>query len=199
MLVSFFNLWFWDLPACKLEDWNVTISHRHIAYWCKQFDQICTTNFYATFQKLYFLSKYCSPQSYVIFEKKNAKCSSAGGSAPQTPTHSPSLRISWLRTWQLSTVFNYTRFCSFCFEQFFLDRSVANLMMLIIDVCLMFNCFLFEKFYLHHALGNFDSILWLYTTLFIHQSIDRQQMFDVTFEISSLKNPAYATDRYYLV
>ena len=28
MLVSFFKLWFYDLPACKLEDWNVTISHR---------------------------------------------------------------------------------------------------------------------------------------------------------------------------
>ena len=28
MLVSFFKLWFYDLPACKLKDWNVIISHR---------------------------------------------------------------------------------------------------------------------------------------------------------------------------
>ena len=54
----------------------------------------------------------------------------------------------------------YMSFCSFCFEQFFLDRSVANLIMLIIDVCLMLSCFLFEKFYLHYALCDFDSILW---------------------------------------
>ena len=50
-------------------------------------------------------------------------------------------------------------FRSFCFEQFLLDRSVANLMMLIIEVCLMLNRFLFEKFFLHYALYDFDSIL----------------------------------------
>ena len=50
-------------------------------------------------------------------------------------------------------------FCSFCLEQFFLDRSVANLMMLIIDVCLILNYFVFEKFYLHLALRDFDSIM----------------------------------------
>ena len=43
------------------------------------------------------------------------------------------------------------RLGSFCFEQLFLDRSVSILMMLIIDVCLMLNCFLFEKFYLHYS------------------------------------------------
>ena len=74
------------------------------------------------------------------------------------------------------------RFCSFYFEQFFLDRSDANLMMLIIDVCLMLNCFVFEKFYLHYALCDFDSILWHCTKLFICQSIDREQIFNVTFE-----------------
>ena len=88
---------------------------------------------------------------------------------PQTPnslrrrtsnpqTHSPNANFG-LRTWQLCTVYNYMRFCSFCFEQFFLDRSVANLMMLIIDIRLMLNCFLFEKFYLHYALCDFDFIL----------------------------------------
>ena len=70
---------------------------------------------------------------------------------------------------------------SFYSEQFFLDRSVANLMMSTIDVYLMLNCFLFEKFYLHYALCDFDSILLHCTKLFIRQSIDRKQIFDVTF------------------
>ena len=64
-------------------------------------------------------------------------------------------------------------FLSFCVEQFFLGGSVANFMMLTIDVCLVLNCFLFEKFYLHYALRD---------ELFIRQSIDHKQIFDVTFE-----------------
>ena len=56
------------------------------------------------------------------------------------------------------------------------------MMLIILDVCLMLNCFLFEKFYLHYALFDFDSILLLCTMLFIRQSIDREQIFDVTFE-----------------
>ena len=59
----------------------------------------------------------------------------------------------------------------------------------------MLNCFLIEKFYLHYALCDFDSILLHCTKLFIRQSIDRKQIFDVTFETPPppLKNPAYAT------
>ena len=128
-----------------------------------------------------------------FFLKKNAKFLSAVGSAPdsrtsggwglcpQTPKTVPPNANFWLRAWQLCTVPNYTRFRSFCFKQFFLDRSVANLMMLTTDVCLMPNCVLFEKFYLHYALCDFDSILWHYTKLFICQSIDREQIFDITF------------------
>ena len=81
-----------------------------------------------------------------------------------------------------------------CFEQFFLDRSVANLMVLTIGVCLMLNCFLFEKFYLHYALCDFDSILCHCTKLFIRQSIDREQIFDVTFQNPLLNSSAYATN-----
>ena len=67
-------------------------------------------------------------------------------------------------------------------------------MMLTTDVCLMLNYFFFEKFYLHYALCGFDSILLHYAKLFIRQSIDREQIFDVTFENPPpLKNPAYAT------
>ena len=64
-----------------------------------------------------------------------------------------------------------------------------------IDVCSMLNCFWFEKFCLHYALCDFDSILLHYAKLFIRQSIDRKQIFDVTFENPSLKNPAYATEQ----
>ena len=74
------------------------------------------------------------------------------------------------------------RFCNFCFEQFFVDRSVANLMVLIIDVCLMLNCFVFEKFYLHYLLCDFDTILQHFTKLFLCQSIDCEQIFGVTFK-----------------
>ena len=78
-------------------------------------------------------------------------------------------------------------FLNFCFEQFVRDRSVANLMMLTIDVCFVLNCFLFEKFYLHYALCDFDSILLQCTKLFIRQSINREQIFDVTFQIPPIE------------
>ena len=57
------------------------------------------------------------------------------------------------------------------------------------------NSFLFEKFYLHYALCDFDSIFLHYAKLFIRQSIDREKIFDVTFQNPPpLKNPAYATE-----
>ena len=58
----------------------------------------------------------------------------------------------------------------------------------------MLNCLLFEKFDLHYALCHFNSILLHYAKLFIRQSIDREQIFDVVFETPPpLKNSAYAT------
>ena len=66
------------------------------------------------------------------------------------PPHShtqPPIANFCRRTRQLCTVYNnYMRFCSFCLEQFFFDRSDANLMMLSSDVCLPLNRFLFESF-----------------------------------------------------
>ena len=117
----------------------------------------------------------------------------AGGFAPRPPiafgslgfcpqAQPPQLRNFGYAPATLSTVYNYMGFRSFCFEQFFLHRSVANLMMLTIDVCLMLNCFLFEKFYLHYALCDFDSILLHCTKLFIRLRIDREQILDVIFE-----------------
>ena len=55
-------------------------------------------------------------------------------------------------------------------------------MMLTVYVSLMLNCFLVEKFYLHYAVCDFDSILLHCTKLFIRQSIDCEKIFDVTFE-----------------
>ena len=126
-----------------------------------------------------------------LFLKKNAKFSSTEapppnsrasggwGLCPQTPQHTaPSIPNFWQRAYHaLPPVYNHKGFRSFCFEQFFLHHSVANLMMLTVDVCLMPNCFLFEKFYLHYALCDFDSILLHYPKLFIHQSIDREKNF----------------------
>ena len=79
-----------------------------------------------------------------LFLKKNAKVSSAGAPPPD-PQTSPPIANLWLRAWQLFTVHNYMLFCSFCFGQFFLDRSVATYdVNYRIDVCLMLNCFLFK-------------------------------------------------------
>ena len=79
-----------------------------------------------------------------------------GAPPSDPPKQPPQLRISRYVPATLCTVYNHMGFCSFCFEQFFLHRSVANLMMLTIDVCLMLNCLLFEKFDLHYALCHFD-------------------------------------------
>ena len=147
--------------------------------------------FLCHFLKALFFIKIALKLSF--FWKKNAKFSNAGGSTPitrasggwglcpQTPKHSPLLQISDY-AWQLCTVYNYMRLGSLCFEQFFLDRSVSNLMVLIIDLCLMLNYFLCKKFSLHYALWEFDSISWYCTKLFIFQSIDCEQIFDATFD-----------------
>ena len=103
------------------------------------------------------------------------------GLCPQTPKTAPPSRISANAPATLCNVYNYMGLGSFCFEQFFLDRPVANLMMLTVDVCLIINCFLVEKFYLHYALCDFDSILLHCSKLFIRQSIDREKFFDITF------------------
>ena len=67
-----------------------------------------------------------------------------GGSATKPKEQPPQLRISGNAPATLCTVYNHMGFCSFCFEQFFLHCSVAHLMMLTIDICLI--VFLFEKF-----------------------------------------------------
>ena len=94
---------------------------------------------------------YLTRPKIMLFLQKNAKFSSAGVQTPNSlqqlgapspdPQNSlPPLRISG-PAWQVCTVYNYTRFWSFCFEHFFLGRSDANPMMLTMDVCLMLKCF----------------------------------------------------------
>ena len=131
-----------------------------------------------------------SPKTKLFLKKKmqnfqapDPRASGGWGLCPQTPKTFPSIANFWLRASTLCTVYNHMGFRSSCFEQFFLHRSVANLMMLtVIDVCLILDCLMFEKFYLHYALCDFYSILLHCTKLFIRQSIDREQIFDVTFE-----------------
>ena len=123
--------------------------------------------------------------------KKKCKFFKRWGLRPQTPVppaaggfapSPPQLRFSSYAPATLCNVYNYTGVGSFCFEQFFLHRAVANLMMLTVNVSLMLKCFLVEKFYLHYAVCDFDSILLHCTKLFIRLSIDREKNFDVTFE-----------------
>ena len=68
--------------------------------------------------------------------------SSGWGLRPQTPQNSP-LNCEFLVTCLPRFVPLFIIiwvFAGFCFEQCFLDRSVANLMMLTIDVCLIVFC-----------------------------------------------------------
>ena len=118
------------------------------------------------------------------------------GALPPYPQNSPPSNFEFLarRLPHFALFMIIWVFLAFALNNFFLDRSVANLMMLTIDVCLVLNCFLFEKFYLHYALCDFDSILLHCTELFIRQSIDREQIFGATFQNPPLKNPAYATE-----
>ena len=59
------------------------------------------------------------------------------GLRSQAPKTAPHLRNFGYAPATLCTNYNHMGFLSICFEQFFLDRSVGNLMMLTIDVCLM--------------------------------------------------------------
>ena len=148
----------------------------HIACLCKQFDQVCTTNFYARFKTIIF---YQNSPKIKLFLKKKCKIFKRWVLCPQTPPHSPPLRISGYAPGNFVPFIIICVFVAFVFSNFFY-RSVANLIMFSIDVCLMLDCFLFEKFYLYYALCGFDFILRQCTKIFIRQSIDCEQIFDVT-------------------
>ena len=144
--------------------------------------------------------------------EKNAKFLSAEGSAPdprasgaggfvlRPPKQPPRLRISGYAPATLCNVYNYMGSGSLCFEHFFLDRPVANLMMLTVNVCLMLNCFLVEKFYFHYALCDFDSILLHCTTVsYLFAKVQIAKKILMSLLNSPLKSPAYATVSYHLL
>ena len=90
MLVSFFNLWFCDLPACKLEDWNVTINHRlHSLFMQTVWSGV--HNFFVRFKSIIFCQN--SPKIKLFLKKKMPNFQvlqtpvppAAGSFAPQTP------------------------------------------------------------------------------------------------------------------
>ena len=168
MLVSFFNLWFYDLPAYKIKNWNITISHRPHSLFMQTIWSGLHYQFLCHVLKALFFIKIALNLSY--FSKKYAKFSSAGGSAPR-PQNTAPIANFWLHTWQLYIADNHMRVCSFCFDTIF-PWSYCCKPYDVNYVCLMLNCFLFEKFYLHYAVRDFDSIFWHSTKLFICQSID---------------------------
>ena len=91
MLVSFFNVWFCDLPACKLEDWNVTISHRPHSLFMQTVWSGLHYQFLCHVLKGLFFIKIALKLSYFWKKMQNFQ---ALGALPQTPTHSPPKRIS---------------------------------------------------------------------------------------------------------
>ena len=132
----------------------LSLATAHIAFYANSLIRFALPISMPRFKSIIFCQN--SPKIKLFFKKMQKF--QALGDPPRDPQIQPPIANFWLHTWQLCTVFNHMRFCSF-FEQFFLNRSVANFMMLIINICVMLNCFVFEKFYLHYALTGFDSIL----------------------------------------
>ena len=104
MLVSFFNVWFCNLPACKLEDWNVTISHRPHSLFMQTVWSGLHYQFLCHVLKVLFFIKIALKLSYFWKKMQNfqalgalppdPRASGGWGLRPQTPTHSPPKRIS---------------------------------------------------------------------------------------------------------
>ena len=112
------------------------LANFHIAHLCKQFSQVCTTNFYATLKSIIFYQY--SPKIKLILKKmQNFQAlrappptpvlPAAGGFAPRPPKQPPQLRISSYVPATFCTVYNYMGFCSFCFEQFFFIVQLQTL------------------------------------------------------------------------
>ena len=85
---EFFSTYdFCDLPACKLEDWNVTISHRpHSLFYANSLIRFALPISMPRFESIIF---YQNSTKIKLFLEKNAKFSSAGGSAPRPPHTAP--------------------------------------------------------------------------------------------------------------
>ena len=75
---------------------------------------------------------YQNSPKITLFLKKRMQNFQTLWASPPDPQTQPPIANIWLRTWQLSTVYNYMRLGSFCFEQFLIDRSVSILMLIIL-------------------------------------------------------------------
>ena len=142
-------------PSRRVSSLLKGLSTAHIAHLCKQFNQfkqlIALPISMPRFKSIIF-HQY-SPK-IKLFKKKmqnfqalgapppNPRASGGWGLCPQTPQNSP-LNGEFLATClpRFAPLFIIIWvFVGFCFEQCFLDRSVANLKMLTIDVCLIVFC-----------------------------------------------------------
>ena len=84
-------------------------------------------------------------------------------------------------------------FQSFCFEQFFRDRSVANRMMLAIDICLIAFC-LKSFICITHSVTLIPSCYIALSYLFAKDWIATKVLMSLLTP-PTLKNPANATDK----
>ena len=107
MVVSFFNLRFCDLSACKLEYWKVTISHRPYSLFMQTVWSGLHYQFLSHVLKALFFIKIALKLSY--YWKKMQNFQTLGAPPPLPQTQFPIANF-WVRTWQLCTVYNYERF-----------------------------------------------------------------------------------------
>ena len=118
----------------------------------------------------------------------------AGGYASRPPI-APQSRISGYAPATLCTVYNCMRVRSFCFEQFFLARSVVNLMMLTKDVCLIVFC-LKSLICITHCVTLIPSCYIALSYLFAKIMIANKFLMTLLNPPPPpLKNPAYATGK----
>ena len=96
----------------------------HTAHLCKQFNQICITNFYATFQTHYF---YQNSSKIKLFLKKNAKFSNAGDPPPDPQNSPPQLRILAMRLPHFVLFIIIWVFLAFVLNDFFLIVQLQTL------------------------------------------------------------------------
>ena len=192
LCVSFYELYdFMIYQHVNKRAKNLSLATFHIAHFCKHSIRFALPISMPRFKSINF---YQNSPKIKLFLKKKCKIVKCWGLRPQTPAppvagnfppdpqnSPPNCEFLATRLPRFALFIIIWVFLAFVLNNFF-NRSVANLMMLTKDVCLVLNCFLFEKFYLHYALIDFDSILLHCTKLFICQSIDREQIFDVTFQ-----------------
>ena len=95
---------FYDLPACKHENYNVILSHLPHCPLMQSVKSCCTANFLCHVLKALFFIKIVLKLSY--FCKKMQKFR-ALGARPSDPQNSPLIANFWLRAWMLANKFKF--------------------------------------------------------------------------------------------